>query len=141
MIGKNNVRKPKEMNALNLAYIGDAVYEMYIRHFLVLQGGKPNVLHKKAIQFVSAKAQAQILHYLLPNLTEEEKEIVKRGRNTKSNTSPKNADIVDYRHSTAFEALIGYLYLSDNKERMDSLIQEAIAFIEREYDNEQNKTK
>ncbi|MFV9511681.1 Mini-ribonuclease 3 [Tepidibacillus sp. LV47] len=142
MIGNNvNSKKAKEMNALNLAYIGDAVYEMYIRHFLVLRGGKPNMLHKKAIQFVSAKAQAHILHYLISKLTEEEMDIVKRGRNTKSPSSPKNADIADYRYSTAFEALIGYHFLSQNIERMESLIQESIAFIEREYSNEQNKTK
>ena len=135
------MKNPKEMNALNLAYIGDAVYETYIRKFVVRQGGKPNMLHRKTVQFVSAKAQAKIIHYLMNVLEEEEIDLVKRGRNTKSNTSPKNTDIVDYRYSTAFEALIGFHFLTQNIERMEYLINESIAFIEREHENEQKRTK
>jgi len=133
----NKEQNPKEINALNLAYLGDAVYEMYIRHHLLLIGGKPNMLHKKAIQYVSAKAQANTIHYLIPELTEVEQDVVKRGRNSKSNTTPKNAAIVDYRYSTAFEALLGYHFLSHNKERMEFLIEKSIAFIEGNHDDEQ----
>ncbi len=136
MMNNQPSRKPNEMNALTLAYMGDAVYELYIRKRLVLQGGKQNVLHRKAISYVSATAQARIIHYLMPLLYENEQDIVKRGRNAKSNTVPKNTDVIVYRYSTAFETLIGYLYLTDNTERLEQIINMAIDFIERNQDND-----
>ncbi len=129
----NNIgesKKPNELNALTLAYIGDAIYELYIREYVVSLGGKPNILHKRAILYVSAKAQSKILHYIKPILTEEESEIVRRGRNAKSHTIPKNADVMDYRYSTAFESLIGYLHLTNEKERLEQIITKAINYIE-----------
>lgn len=106
-------------NPLVLAYVGDSVYDTFIRTMLV-SGGSIQVdkLHKRAIKYVQAKAQAEILQQLQATLTEEEQEIVRRGRNTKSNTVPKNADINDYRHATGFEALVGYLYLIGNTKRL-----------------------
>lgn len=123
----------KQLNSLALAYMGDAVFETYVRHHL-LQGGKvkPNQLHKTATKFVSAKAQASMLFYLLDQkiLTEYEHAVVMRGRNAKSGSIPKNTDVQTYRYGTAFEALIGYLYLSKNQARLEELIQITITFIE-----------
>ncbi|AEH52159.1 ribonuclease III [Heyndrickxia coagulans 2-6] len=124
---------PKQLNSLALAYMGDAVYEEYIRHHVLLQGKtKPNRLHREAIRFVSAKAQAQVLKQMMNEdlLTEEETAVVRRGRNAKSGTVPKNTDVQTYRHSTAFEALIGYHYLSGSRERMEALIEKAIGIVE-----------
>ncbi|HZG73254.1 MAG TPA: Mini-ribonuclease 3 [Chondromyces sp.] len=115
----------KQLNSLALAYMGDAVYETYVRHHLLLRGQvKPHQLHKEATYYVSAKAQAQILHKMKEEglLTEEELAVVRRGRNAKSGTVPKNTDVQTYRHSTAFEALIGYLFLIQETKRMEELI-------------------
>ncbi|WP_458353704.1 Mini-ribonuclease 3 [Peribacillus frigoritolerans] len=125
----------KMLNSLALAYIGDAVYETYIRHHLIQKGAvKPNLLHKKATSFVAAKAQNKIIHYFLESdwLSEEESAVVRRGRNAKSGTVPKNTDVQTYRYSTAFEALMGFLYLSGRIERMEELIKKSIEYIEEE---------
>ena len=87
---------------------------------------KTNALHKEATTFVSAKAQSKILTKIEENLTEKEAEIVRRGRNAHSNTIPKNATIADYKKATAFEALIGYLFLSKENERLEEIIKIAI---------------
>ncbi|MFJ7931895.1 Mini-ribonuclease 3 [Peribacillus sp. NPDC096622] len=123
------------LNSLALAYIGDAVYETYIRHHLIQKGAvKPNLLHKKATSFVAAKAQNKIIHFFLESdwLSEEESAVVRRGRNAKSGTVPKNTDVQTYRYSTAFEALMGFLYLSGRIERMEELIKKSIEYIEEE---------
>ncbi|MGM0890192.1 MAG: Mini-ribonuclease 3 [Bacillota bacterium] len=125
----------KMLNSLALAYIGDAVYETYIRHHLIQKGAvKPNLLHKKATSFVAAKAQNKIIHFFLESdwLSEEESAVVRRGRNAKSGTVPKNTDVQTYRYSTAFEALMGFLYLSGRVERMEELIKKSIEYIEEE---------
>lgn len=120
------------MSPLVLAYLGDTVYESYIREHLIRQNinKKVNDLHKLAIQYSKAKAQATIIHELQDELTEEEMRIFKRGRNQKPHTSPKNADIIDYKCATGFEALIGYLYLSEDQERLEYIIQKSIQIIE-----------
>ena len=128
----------KMLNSLALAYMGDAVYETYIRHHLIQKGAvKPHLLHKEATQFVSAKAQNRIIHSFLDSgcLSEEESAVVRRGRNAKSGSVPKNTDVQIYRYSTAFEALVGYLYLSGRIERMEELIKKSIEFIEAEKGN------
>lgn len=125
----------KQLNSLALAYIGDAVYELYVRNYLVERGEvKPNQLHNHAIKFVAASAQAAIIHNWLNHdkLTEEEVAIVRRGRNAKSASTPKNMSIQDYRYATAFEALIGYHYLLKNKTRLDVLLDAAIHYITHE---------
>ncbi|MGL6107807.1 Mini-ribonuclease 3 [Romboutsia sp.] len=121
------------MSPLVLAYIGDTVYETHVREYLIRQNinKKVNELHKTAIKYVKAKAQATIMHEIEEKLTEEEVRIYKRGRNQKSNTSPKNADIIDYKHATGFEALIGYLYLGKESERLDYIINEGIKIVEK----------
>lgn len=111
-------------NPLVLAYIGDSVYDTFIRTMLVSNGSiQVNKLHKRSIKFVSAKAQAEITEQLYNILTEDEQDIVRRGRNTKSNSVPKNADMNDYRYATGFEALIGYLYLIGNAKRLMELFE------------------
>ena len=115
----------KEINVITLAYLGDAVYEVFIRDYLINKGiAKVEELQKEAIKYVSAKAQARILNYLINNnyLSNEEIEIVKRGRNYKRDTHPKNTDIITYKMSTGFESLIGYLYLDNKKERINKIM-------------------
>jgi len=112
------------LNPLVLAYVGDSVYETFVRTLLVTsKHTQVAKLHKMSIEFVKAKAQADILSSITELLTEEEQDIVRRGRNTKSGTVPKNADILDYRHATGFEALIGYLYLTGQLDRLMDIVQ------------------
>lgn len=121
------------MKSLALAYMGDAVYEVHVREHLLLTGQvMPNQLHQQAITFVSGKSQAAvILHWLRTGtLTEEEERVAARGRNAKSGSIPKNTSVQTYRYSTAFEALIGYHYLSKNSGRLTELLEKAIEFVE-----------
>ena len=123
------IKDSKLLNSLALAYIGDAVYEIYVRHHLLANGNvRPNQLHNLAKKYVSAKAQASILHQLIEQNTfsEEEQAVIRRGRNAKSGTIPKNTDVQTYRYSTAFEALIGYLYLEKRHQRLEEIIQLAL---------------
>ena len=118
-----------QSNGLTLAYIGDAVYELYIREYVVNQGyTKVNKLHKEVIKYTSGNAQARFMHYFLENniLTDEEITYFKRGRNSHVNSSRRNMELKDYLDATGFEALIGYLYLSNNQERLMELISIAI---------------
>ena len=111
-----------EYSPLVLAYIGDAVYELYIRSMLISgHNTQVNKLHKEATNYVKAKAQSELLEKIYDRLSEEEITIFKRGRNAHSYTSAKNADIVDYRRATGFEALMGYLYLKDEFPRVVEL--------------------
>lgn len=112
---------------LTLAYVGDAVYEVIIRTVIAERANRAaNELHKRAVKFVQAGAQAAMITALQEILTEDELAVFKRGRNAKSNTSAKNASITDYRKATGFEALIGFLYLTDQTERVLYLIKEGI---------------
>lgn len=114
-----------------LAYIGDAIYEVAVRQFLISRANlRPHHLHRTATGFVSAKAQSRILAYLDPELTEEERDIVRQGRNAKSGSIPKNADVLEYRHATAFETLVGYLYYTGEQDRLRELIGKSIEYIE-----------
>ncbi|NLY43097.1 MAG: Mini-ribonuclease 3 [Clostridiaceae bacterium] len=123
---KENI-DPIQYSPLVLAYIGDAVYELYIRSMLVFKGNAPvHALHKKAVLLVKAKAQSDIIHKIEPMLTEEEYAVYKRGRNAKSSTVPKNADVSEYRHATGFEALVGYLYLKGEMQRLQELFMLAL---------------
>ena len=120
--------EPFQMKSLALAYMGDAIYEVYIRAYLIEKGeGKPQKLHQSAISFVAATAQASTVKSWLDDgfLTETEEAIVRRGRNAKSN-KPKSTDVQTYRLSTAFEALLGYLYLNQETDRLEQLISMAI---------------
>lgn len=115
----------KNMNILTLAYLGDAIYEIYIREYLINKGiVKVNDLQKTSIKYVSAKGQADYLKYFIDNniLSDDELEIVFRARNHKGSRHPKNTDIVTYKYATALEAVFGYLYLEKKLERMEELI-------------------
>ncbi len=115
----------KFRNVLALAYVGDSVYEIYVRQFLFAQGiEKVKELQKEATKYVSAKGQASYLNAMMEKniLTEEEVEIVYRARNHKSHASPKNTDIVTYKQATGLEALIGYLYLEGRNNRVEELM-------------------
>ena len=118
------------MNSLVLAYLGDSVYEVIVRKYLIDKGiCKVNELQKESIKFVSAKNQAEYLKEMLDNsfFSEEELSIIITARNHKNNHKPKNCDIITYKYATGFEALIGYLYLNDKKDR----IYEIFDFIRR----------
>ena len=127
----------KNLNTTALAYMGDAVYECYIR-LHVLQSGKVNVdvLHKTAVKYVREEGQATALKKIFDTLSTEEQALVKRARNRKIVSKPKNADPVTYKMATAFEALIGDLYLTGRRERLEELIEKAINAIDSEVDHE-----
>nr|WP_049786666.1 ribonuclease III domain-containing protein [Evansella cellulosilytica] len=113
--------------------MGDAVLETYVRYRLIAKGQvRPNKLHREGTKYVSAKAQAKVLHTFFEKnlLTDEEKSVALRGRNAKSGTVPKNTDHATYRYSTAFEALIGFLYLTNKLARLDELIGQAFHIVE-----------
>ena len=109
-------------NSLSLAYVGDAVYELLVRGYLLESGLAVNgTMHKRAKDFVSAHAQSAILESLTDILTDDEKGVVRRGRNAKSHSHPKNADLSEYHSATGFEALWGYLHLADDYDRINEL--------------------
>ena len=122
-----------QLSPLTWAYVGDCIFELYIRTKLVNETKlKPHELHIKAISFVKAKAQSEMLYKIQDYLSDEEKDIVRRGRNAENHHLPKNANIQEYMYSTAFEALIGYLYLCKNEDRVKELIEMAIKSKEEE---------
>ena len=113
------------LNVLSLAYIGDAIYEVYIRKHLIQKGiVKVEQLQKEAVNYVSAKNQAYFLKNMIDNnvFTENEMQIIIRARNHKGNRDPINTDIITYKHSTGLEAIIGYLYLNNNIERINYIM-------------------
>jgi len=123
----------KQLNALALAYMGDAVYEQAVREHLLRSGRvKPNILHKEATRYVSAKAQAYAVKVMQETgfLTDEEEAVLRRGRNAKSGSVPKNTDVVTYNYSSGFEAVLGYLYLLGRNERLEEIIGKTMHFIE-----------
>lgn len=123
----------RTFSALTLAYIGDCVFDLVIRTVVIYHSKKAvNDLHKKAIKFVKAESQALMIQGLLDEeiLTEEERSVYKRGRNTKSHTSAKNASIAAYRKATGFEALIGYLYVTGQMERILELTKAGLKYLD-----------
>ena len=123
VLSKEEIPEINTLSPLTLAFLGDSVYEMFVRTKILSMGNRPaNELHKIAVGYVKAKAQATAAHKILDTLTEAELEIYKRGRNTNIHTVPKNADMADYRHATALEALIGYLYIKGEEERLYKIL-------------------
>lgn len=122
---------PGQMPALVLAYIGDAIYEVYVRRYLISRGlTKVSELHKRSVAFVNAATQAKIVHALEGKLAPDEVDVVKRGRNAKSGTVPKNMGVIDYRYGTAFESLFGYLYLCGKTKRLEEIFALAVRLVE-----------
>ena len=119
-----------QMSPLIWAYIGDSVYEQYIRNYLVTHTKyKPHKLHIEATKFVKASAQAKILKRLEEMLNEEEQDIVRRTRNTKNHHLPKNVNMQDYMYATAFEGLIGYLHLTKKEERLKEILELSLKYV------------
>ena len=118
-------KKPNEYNPLVLAYIGDSLYDIYVRSRLVAENENMPVhrLHVEAVKFVKAHGQSEAVGHIEEYLTDEEKAVYKRGRNTKSYTVPKNADVGDYRRATGFEALLGWLYIRKDETRLKELMK------------------
>lgn len=129
-------KNPNQYSPLVLAYVGDSVYEVYVRTRMIEENPDmpAHKLHLRTVKYVKAHAQSNSIHAMMSMLTEEEEAVFKRGRNAKSPTSAKNASLIDYRHATGFEALIGYTYLSDNNERLAELMSAA-------YENALNENK
>ena len=124
----------RNINIIVLAYLGDGIYEAYVREFLIKKGiSKVALLQKEAVKYVSAKSQCEILKKMINDnlLNDKEIEIVKRGRNYNRESHPKNTDIITYKLSTGFEALIGFLYM-ENKDRLNEIMN----YILEEYDEE-----
>ena len=122
-----NEERINQMSPLTWAYVGDSVFELYVREHLTESiHAKPNRLHREAIKYVKAKAQAEILNRIHDSLTDEEQEIVRRTRNTENHHLPKNAELKDYMYATAFEGLIGYLYLTAQEERLKEILDKCI---------------
>ena len=118
------ISKVEAMSPLTWAYVGDSVYETYIRTYLVEKTNlKPHKLHIKAINYVKAQAQAESLQKIYDSLTQKEQEIVRRARNTQNHHVAKNANPADYMYSTAFEGLIGYLYLTRQEQRLNEILK------------------
>ena len=116
--------QPKQLSPLNLAFIGDCIYEILVREMLVTDANRPvNDLHKESVKYVSAKAQTQAFEKIKDMLTEEELSVYKRGRNAKTGHSPKSATEGEYHCATGVEALFGYLYLNDETSRIKELFQ------------------
>jgi ribonuclease-3 family protein len=121
----------KQMNTTALAYMGDAVYEVYVRKHVMQQGAVyVDKLHKMGVNYVKAASQAKAIKGIFDSLTLEEQSLVKRAKNRKVITKAKNADIFDYKWATAFEALIGYLYLCEEHERMEYIIEKGMEIID-----------
>ena len=118
-----------EVSSLALAYLGDSIYESYIREYLIKKGiSHVNDLQVESLNYVSAKSQARILKDLMDKniFTEEELSVIKRARNTKSKSHPKSCDIITYQHATSLEALFGYLKLRKNEERIEEIISKIL---------------
>lgn len=140
---KKDVSQPvNQLSPLVLAFVGDSVFDLFIRSRLAMKKKESaHHLHVKATSYVKASAQSKISGALQDKLDDEEKMIYRRGRNAKSATIPKNADILDYRRATAFEAVLGYLYLSGKNERLSALLSMAAEVIELEGEHENDRKK
>lgn len=124
ILPKKDEREVNMMNPLVWAYIGDNVYELFVRNYLINESNaKVHELHINAIKYVKASAQSQILKMIEPTLTEEEENIVRRTRNTQNHHIPKNADPADYMYATAFEGLIGFLFLNKRTDRLKEIFE------------------
>lgn len=127
---KFTTEQAKQLNPLVLALVGDAVYEVFIRAYLIEKHRDMNAhkIHVKAVEHVKAHAQSEYMKFIIEDLSEEELSIFKRARNSKSGSTPKNADLNEYKWATGFEALVGFLYLSEKNERLNCIFEKIIKF-------------
>jgi len=120
----------RELSPIGLAFIGDAIWEVYARNYVIMHGvRRPHEMHEATKGFVRATSQAKLASWLEDKLNDDEKDFLRRGRNAKSAHVRKNADVLEYRHSTGFEALIGYLYCSGHAERLQEISQMALNWL------------
>ena len=134
------VRDPREFNPLQMAYVGDTVHDLYVRSMLLSRGMTVGKMHKQAVRMVSAFAQARMLEAIEPDLTEEEADVARRGRNSQAkHAAPKHADPADYAHATGLEALWGWLYLSGRTQRLDELVKQALSRTEELWQKQNSK--
>ena len=118
---------PRQLNPLQMAYIGDTVHDLYVRSALLSRGMSVGKMHRQAVRMVSAAAQARMLEAIWDELTQDEADIARRGRNAQAkHAAPRNADPADYAHATGLEALWGYLYVTGKTERLSALIAMAL---------------
>ena len=133
-------RDTRELNPLQMAYVGDTVHDLYVRSLLLSRGMTVGGMHRQAIRMVSAFAQARMLEAIAGELNEAEADIARRGRNAQAkHAAPKHADPADYAHATALEALWGWLYLSGQTERLDTLIRLALTRTEEIWHRQSSK--
>lgn len=125
---KYDIKEATRLSSLTLALIGDAVFELFIRNYILEQNGELSAhkIHVKAIGYVKAASQSKIINLIKEELSDEEFCVYKRGRNAKSHTIPKNAEVIDYKNATGFEALLGYLYLTEQNERLSFILERSI---------------
>lgn len=129
----NKVGRPEDLPLLVLAYVGDAVYELAVREYLISTGlVKVNRLHNETVKYVNAGAQSKVLHALEGMFTAEEAAVARRGRNAKSPHTPRSAGMIEYRRSTALECLIGFLYLKGETGRLAEIMDAALEIIQNE---------
>jgi len=132
-VDENSIKYIKQLSPLVLAFVGDSVFDLFIRSRLAMKKNEsPHKMHIKATSYVKAKAQGRTALCLYDMLDNEEKKIFRRGRNSNPATIPKNADMIDYRHATAFETVLGYLYLIGSHDRLNKLMNMAAEIIEQE---------
>ena len=130
----------RELNSLQMAYVGDTVHDLYVRSMLLSRGMSVGKMHRQAVRMVSAGAQARMLEAIEPMLSETEADVARRGRNSQAkHAAPKNADPADYAHATALEALWGYLYLSGQAQRLDELLKMALSRTEDVWQKQSSK--
>lgn len=127
---EKNIKDPKQLNPVILAYIGDVVFSLYVRMRLLPTSGQVRVIHDLGAKMVSAKMQAQAMDALEEELTKEEEAVARRGRNTKS-TVPKSATVREYRQGTALEALVGWLFLMEKEERLGEILERSFSIIQK----------
>lgn len=122
-----------QLNPLVLAFVGDAVHELYVRRYILMKNSKlsPHKMHVETVGYVRAHSQSEFIKKLMNDLTEEEIYYFKKGRNAKSGTVPKNADVQEYRFATGFECLIGYLYLTEQNERLEYILERTMELKEK----------
>ena len=131
---------PRELNPLQLAYVGDTLHDLYVRSMLVAKKMSVGAMHRQAVKMVSAAAQAAMLTAIEDELTEQEADMTRRGRNAQAkHAAPKHADPADYAHATGLEALWGYLYVTNQTQRLDELITLAIARTEEIWHRQNSK--
>jgi len=126
--------RPADLPALVLAYLGDVVYELAVREYLISTGlVKVSRLHCEVVKYVNAGAQARILRSLEGSLSEEEAAVARRGRNARSPHTPRGVDVIEYRHSTALESLVGYLYLKGDAARLCEIMALALKTVGKDF--------